>query len=78
VEDAFKTIQNLKLSLGESKNAMTSFQSTIAKLPRLTTLFNRAKKNTLSVLDELDKEMTSALNLTSEAEKVLEKVLTDR
>ena len=77
IEDAFKTIQTLKLSLRESQNAISSFRATIARLPRITTLFNRAKRNTLSVLEELDREMTTAMNLTSEVEKVLEKIIAD-
>ncbi|HEY7534437.1 MAG TPA: hypothetical protein VH878_00645, partial [Thermodesulfobacteriota bacterium] len=57
---------------------ISSFRTIIATLPRLTTSFNRARRNTLYALEELDREMTSAMNLTSEAEKLLEKVLVDR
>jgi hypothetical protein len=78
VEDALTTIKNLKLSLGSSQKEISSFRTIIATLPRLTTSFNRARRNTLYALEELDREMTSAMNLTSEAEKLLEKVLVDR
>lgn len=64
-------IQELVSTVVDAKAQMVSFRNTIAGTPRATTLYNRARKRALSVLDKLDEEFTVALNLAGEVEKAL-------
>ncbi len=52
-----------------------NFRVTFAGLPRVTTDLKRAKRNAIVVIDNLVEEMATAINLTSEAEEVLEQIL---
>jgi hypothetical protein len=72
VKEAHSQIQQLEATILDTKIQMVSFRDSIAGLPRATTIFNKARKRALSILDELDREFTTAVNLTSEMEKLLD------
>jgi hypothetical protein len=75
MKSALMTVQKSKSNLGNLQDKITSLRDTIAKIPRLTTVLNQAKGRMLSVLDKFNEQMAAALNLTSEAGKVLEKII---
>lgn len=77
MKSALMMVRKSKTGLGNLRDKITSLRDTIAKIPRLTTVLNQAKRRMLSVLDKLDEQTATAVNLTSEAEKVLEKVIAD-
>ena len=70
-------LRGLKESLGSALEGIRGFRESMASLPRLTTAFNRGKKRAVSSIDRLFDEMRTAINFTSEAEKMLEKAASD-
>jgi hypothetical protein len=76
IEQFLEMVQGFKATIVYSLEGTESFKTTIASLPRITTEFNRSKRKTILVLDNLIEEMTKAVNLISELEKELQR-LTD-
>ncbi|MFL6276891.1 MAG: hypothetical protein ACJ74G_17025 [Blastocatellia bacterium] len=72
VETVKGILKQFRSTILSTQSQMWSFRDTIANLPRATTMLNRARRRTLSILDKLDSEFTTALNLTSEMEKVFD------
>ena len=70
VEGALEVVRVLGASLNESMTSIVLRES-VESLPRITTVFNRAKRNVVTIVDELIGEMRNALNLTSEIERML-------
>ena len=62
-------------ALSSARSQMQGFRQTIADLPRATIILNKAKRRLVSIMDTLDDEMTTAMNLTSEMEKVTRRIL---
>jgi len=58
-------------TLATSKESMSGFRETIAKLPRMTTELNRAKRGVTNTLDGLLAEFTNGETLLAESEKVI-------
>jgi hypothetical protein len=77
LKKAYESIQQLYSTITEVKGQMLSFRDTIANTPRATTMYNRARKRALSILDKLDEEFAAALNLASEMEKTLSLLLAE-
>lgn len=68
LEEALSSASNLRNVMIPSKESMERFRSIIAGLPRITTQFNRAKRDTLNVLDTLLTTYDRGLNLLGEIE----------
>jgi ABC-type transporter Mla subunit MlaD len=75
VENTFAQIQDLVDGIETAKQSMFFMQQTIIKLPRLTALFNKGKKQASDALINFDRELNSALNLTREAQNELSRIL---
>ena len=76
-EDIVKARESLleyRSTLLSTQTQMWTFRDTIATVPRATTSLNRARRRTLSILDKLDEEFTTALNLSSEIEKLFDQI----
>jgi len=71
------SFQQLISSISLSKDQLLTFRTTMASTPRATTMYNRAKKRALIILDQLYQEFITALNLTSELEKSIDKLITE-
>jgi hypothetical protein len=69
------SVRELRTVIANVKEQMQSFRGSIASTPRATTLYNRARKRALSILDKLDGEYAIALNLIFELEKSLDNLL---
>jgi hypothetical protein len=52
-----------------------SFIETLASLPRVTSAFTKARRNTIAVLEKLGNEVNASINLVSEVEKLLSDLL---
>lgn len=76
---SIRTNHNQILTLVEAitgaLDSMTSMQQTIASLPRMTSVFNKAKRNANESLMNLNRELASSLNLTQEIQKELKRIL---
>lgn len=70
--NSMKNVTVLRNSIETAKESVTKFRNTIATTPRLTTIFVKAKKHAVAAIDTLLSEMTTAINLTVEMEKVIE------
>lgn len=68
-------MQKQRSALMQSKEQVLTFRTTVSALPRITTVFNHAKRETVSMLDVLINEMSTASNLVFESEKVLKQVI---
>lgn len=68
LEEALSTANTLRNRMIPSKESTERFRSIIAGLPRITTQFNRAKRDILNVLDTLLTTYDRGLNLLGEIE----------
>lgn len=53
-------------------------EETVTGLPRLTSVFNRAKRHAAQSLAELNRALSSTYNLTGEALRELKRILEDK
>jgi hypothetical protein len=72
---AAKTATALRASLRTAKEPMNHLRDVIANTPRLTTSLAQAKKHAVTALDIFISEMTTAIELTLEMEKVIEETI---
>jgi hypothetical protein len=75
LEDALTTADTLRNVMSTSKEGTERFRSITAGLPRITTQFNRAKRDILNVLDTLLTTYDRGLNLLGEIEIIGKSVL---
>ncbi len=68
LEEALSSASTLRNVMVPSKESMEQFRSIVAGLPRITTQFNRAKRDILNVLDILLTTYDRGLNLLGEIE----------
>jgi len=75
VASALAAAKILSSTMSISRSTLNGFRDTVAGLPRVTTKFNRAKRRTLKVLDALNEEYGSAINVTDEFVRTFEAIL---
>ena len=75
IENTFVQIGDLIEGIGTAKESMSLMQEAVIKLPRLTVLLNKGKKQASDALIIFDRELNSALNLTREAQTELSRIL---
>lgn len=75
LQNALSTASTLRIAMVPSKESMERFRSIVAGLPRITTQFNRAKRDILHVLDTLLSTYDRGLNLLGEIEMTGKSVL---
>ena len=71
VEAAYNVTRDIKFSLIGTKEAMIEFKNALHDQPRITTRFNRAKRNALDTLDEFIEEIISSEKMTDEVENLM-------
>jgi len=74
------SIENIKsfiVTMAGSKIQIKEFMTTLENTPRATTLYNKAKKRAVNILNILDTEFSSMLNLASELERSLSNLIAD-
>ncbi|MGA3080771.1 MAG: hypothetical protein ABSD44_05255 [Terracidiphilus sp.] len=71
-----KGLTQLADTLGEVRGSIATFKATVKSLPRLTSVLNRAKRDTAEVMDEMIDVMAEARALLVEAAKSVEALLT--
>mgnify|MGYP001230997663 CR=1 FL=1 len=77
ISKALTTVQEIKSSIIPALASIQGLRDTVYNLPRISREINLAKKHMVSILDDLIKEIDSSKDLTSEAEKILEKAVVD-
>ena len=70
--DSARIATEMKVSLQTAKEPMNYLRNVIADSPRLTTTLVQAKKHAVTALDMFISEITTAIELTLEMEKVIE------
>jgi hypothetical protein len=70
-------VESLLAAIITSSEAMRSMEQTISGLPRLTANFNKAKKHAAQSLAGLNRALSGAQNLTTEALRELKRILGD-
>jgi len=70
-------IRQLKSTTSETKSNMLAFRNAMANTPRATTMYNRARKRALFIVDKLDEEFATALNIASEVEKSISQLIAE-
>jgi hypothetical protein len=68
-------MRRLRTRIDESEAQMRELRGTVVALPRMTTAFNRAKKQAVSALEDLAESLSAAARLTSESERQIEALL---
>lgn len=72
-----EAIVSLREIMNASQEKLTEFRDTIDQLPRLTSELNKAKRATVSVLDELKAEFNNGNTLLHKAETAVRDLLKD-
>lgn len=75
IADAHEQVGELRLNIERSHAALSQMRGEVSSIPRLSTDMNRARRAATSALDRLDLEFSNALNVTSEIEKLLQRML---
>lgn len=75
IEGILSTNVKLLSTITSAGNVTKSFRNMIAKLPRLTTDFNKAKRATLVGLDKLIDEIANMANMINEANNVIRETI---
>lgn len=73
--NALDVTRQLKGNLEYTRGKMISFRDVIASSPRISTKFNRAKRQSVKIMDQFITEMTNAESITSEVGNVIEKAI---
>lgn len=68
-------VNEIHNSLSVTRHSITGFRDSVSAAPRLTTAFNRSKRNTVAILDEFLAEVDAATSLTLEAQEALQSLL---
>jgi len=76
-KETLEAIVSLREILNASQEKLNEFRDTIDQLPRLTSELNKAKRATVSVLDELNAEFNNGNTLLHEAETAVRDLLKD-
>ncbi len=72
------SIVTLRSSITESQENMKNFQIAIEEMPRMTTALNRARRNAITMLDELDSELNASERQTRDVENLLSELVKQR
>lgn len=72
VERAKSAILQFKTVVASNQSTNAAFRQSIADLPRATSALNRAKKRGVAILDRMQEELSTALNLIIEIERVID------
>ena len=72
------SIVTLRSSITESQENMKKFQIAIEEMPRMTTALNRARRNAITMLDELDSELNASERQTRDVENLLSELVKQR
>lgn len=70
--DSLNKVIEMRTSIETARKQVTFLEKTIATSPRLTTAFVQSKRHAVMAIDTLLSEMVTAINLTSEMEKVIQ------
>ncbi|MBI4479612.1 MAG: DUF4062 domain-containing protein [Acidobacteria bacterium] len=76
VEEWKSAMQKFTDELGTAYDSITSFQSTISSIPRMTTVLNRAKRDTTKVLGEVLESITESRRMLLETLRGLDNLRT--
>jgi hypothetical protein len=75
LQNTLTQLQELIPTMETSVTSARVFRDTNARLPRISTVFNRAKRRAVEAQDRLILEMDTALNLARETEKMIQDAL---
>lgn len=72
------SIATLRSSITDSQGNMKNFQTAIEKMPRMTTVLNRARRNAKAMLDDLENELNASERQTRDVENLLSELIKQR
>ena len=75
VKENRDAVISMETELAGALEAMSNFRHSIHSLPRMTTMLNKAKRNTLEILDELLQALEDGMRDATETGKVLDGIL---
>jgi hypothetical protein len=75
LQNALQNIKAMRSKSAEARNSITGMRGSVAQLPRLTSVLNRAKRKTLATLDELLRQFETGERLATEVEQTIENLL---
>ena len=75
VVNALEVIKNLRSVALRAQESTVTFRVIVQKLPRMSVIFNHAKRHVVLVLDKIIDEYKAEENLAGEAEKLIMDVL---
>jgi len=71
VETARNSIKKYRIAIQGSSETLVQFRHTISNLPRMTTVFNQARRRAAAIMDDLLNQMRIAANQAEDIEKLL-------
>jgi hypothetical protein len=75
IQTVHDSLESLLAGIIASREAMVSMEQIVSALPRVTANFNRAKKHAAQSLVDLNRALSSAQNLTTQALRELKRML---
>ena len=74
MKEAYQALLSLRDTIAEAKPIVAEFRKVIHTLPRITTIYNRAKRKAVDALDQYNRELDSSLSQIEETCAVFERV----
>ena len=75
IEEALTVVRGLDESITSARSGQAELRRSTAGLPRMTKKLNQAKRLCLAAMDNFDREMEAALELTREVEALMERLV---
>ncbi|MCA9035978.1 MAG: DUF4062 domain-containing protein [Planctomycetaceae bacterium] len=74
VETALNNMQEYRTAIDTSSSSLVEFRQTISKLPKMTTIFNQARRRAVAIMDDLLDQLRIASSQAGDIEKLLERL----
>lgn len=77
LQDARNNVAGFRSAMTESHGQIQDFRGVIEGLPRMTTVFNRARRNAIATLDKLLDELNASNRQASDVENLLSELIVE-
>jgi len=75
IQHALEMIQSYRDAISTSSSSLSGLRDNVAEVPRMTKAFNRARKRTVAIMDDLLVQFRSAANQAADVEGLLNRMI---
>lgn len=75
LRNTLRSVRDMRAQASDAEQAIAGFRESIARLPRLSTDINKAKRRTVAAVNAIVEEMKNTQGLAGEVEKIIRDIL---